>query len=121
MRARPRSFCLKERQGRQRTHGKRKNHSMNTQTVRNSVLALIGLAIMILLILSALLAPWIARYDPNEIDLYKRSKPPSAMHWLGTDETGRDVWARMVYAGRVSMSVGIVAVAISAVIASPIQ
>jgi peptide/nickel transport system permease protein len=83
---------------------------------RRHKLALLGLAIITILILSALLAPWIARYDPNEIDLYNRSKAPSATHWLGTDETGRDVWARMVYAGRVSLSVGIVAVAISTVI-----
>lgn len=64
----------------------------------------------------AILAPFISRYDPNEIDLYNRSKPPSALHWLGTDQTGRDVWARMMFAGRVSLSVGIVAVSITAVI-----
>lgn len=83
---------------------------------RRHKLALFGMAVMILLCLSAILAPWIARYDPNEIDLYNRSQPPSAKHWLGTDETGRDVWARMLYAGRVSLSVGIVAVAISTLI-----
>lgn len=83
---------------------------------RRHKLALAGLAIILILVASALLAPWISRYDPNEIDLYNRSKPPSMAHWLGTDETGRDVWARMVFAGRVSLSVGIVAVAISTVI-----
>jgi len=83
---------------------------------RKHRLALAGLGIMVILIISAILAPWISRYDPNEIDLYNRSKSPSATHWLGTDETGRDVWARMMYAGRVSLSVGLVAVAISTVI-----
>jgi len=83
---------------------------------RRHRLALFGLGVMVVLIISAVFAPWFARYDPNEIDLYNRSKPPSMEHWLGTDETGRDVWARMLYAGRVSLSVGIVAVAISTVI-----
>jgi len=86
------------------------------QRFRRHRLALFGMAVMILLCLSAILAPWITRYDPNEIDLYNRSKPPSAEHWLGTDETGRDVWARMMYAGRVSLSFGIGPVAISTIL-----
>ena len=83
---------------------------------RRHKLAVTGLVVLIILCLSAILAPWIARYDPNKIDLRNRREPPSLQHWLGTDETGRDVWARMVYASRVSLSVGIVAVSISTVI-----
>jgi peptide/nickel transport system permease protein len=83
---------------------------------RRHRLALIGLTVLTVLCLSAAFAPLVARYDPNEIDLYNRSKPPSAIHWLGTDQTGRDVWARMMFAGRVSLSVGLVAVSITAII-----
>ena len=83
---------------------------------RRHKLAVAGLVVLIVLCVSAILAPLISRYDPYEIDLYNRGKPPSSLHWLGTDETGRDVWARMMYAGRVSLSVGIVAVSISAAI-----
>ena len=83
---------------------------------RRHKLALLGLGILLLLCFSAVAAPLLSRYDPNDVDLYNRSKPPSTAHWLGTDQTGRDTWARMLYAGRVSLSVGIVAVAISTVI-----
>jgi len=83
---------------------------------RRHKLAVAGLFIMVVLCLSAIFAPQVARFDPLAIDLYNRGQPPSTEHWLGTDETGRDVWARMIYAGRVSLSVGIVAVSISAAI-----
>ncbi|NJN84146.1 MAG: ABC transporter permease, partial [Caldilineaceae bacterium] len=61
-------------------------------------------------------APVIARYDPNRIDLRAREEAPSSEHWLGTDRTGRDVWARTIYAGRISLSVGLVSVTIATLI-----
>ena len=54
----------------------------------------------------------IAGFDPVEMDLKMKNKPPSAEHILGTDAIGRDVWARLVYGARVSLSVGLVAVGI---------
>ena len=83
---------------------------------RRHRLAMLGSAIMLLLIVSAAFAPIISRYDPNRVDLKVTNQPPSGAHWFGTDRTGRDIWARTMYAGRVSLSVGLVAVAISTVI-----
>ena len=61
-----------------------------------------------LLVVLALAAPVVARHDPLHIDLINQLSPPSAEHWLGTDIQGRDVWARLVYGARISLSVGIV-------------
>lgn len=79
-------------------------------------LALIGLVLLCIMVVMAVLAPVIAIYSPVELNLDAMSQPPSATHWLGTDTTGRDVWSRIVYAGRVSLSVGLVAVSISTLI-----
>jgi len=86
------------------------------QTVRRFVrhrLAMAGLVVVVLVGLLALFAPLVAVHDPNAIDLRARNVGPTAGHWFGTDRTGRDTFARVIYAGRVSLSVGIVAVAIS--------
>jgi peptide/nickel transport system permease protein len=80
---------------------------------RLAVAALIALSLMVAL---SALAPWIGRYSPIALDLDAMSQPPSAAHWLGTDTTGRDVWSRLLHAGRVSLSVGLVAVSISVAI-----
>ena len=58
--------------------------------------ALIGIAVVALMVLAALLAPAIARHDPIAIDLAGQLARPSAAHWMGTDVQGRDVWARLV-------------------------
>ncbi len=75
-------------------------------------LALIGLAVLAILIVGAVGAPVIARKNPYTVDLSSYRKPPSAKHLLGTDAAGRDVFSRLLYAGRVSLSVGLVAVSI---------
>jgi peptide/nickel transport system permease protein len=59
----------------------------------------------------------VCRYDPDAVDLRARNLGPTWDHWFGTDRTGRDTFARVVYAGRVSLSVGIVAVVISVAVA----
>ena len=61
-------------------------------------------------------APWIASHDPNFVDLYNVRETPNTSHILGTDQAGRDVFARILFAGRVSLSVGLVAAAISSTI-----
>jgi peptide/nickel transport system permease protein len=76
-----------------------------------------GLAIFTIITLMAIFAPLVTQHDPNFIDLRARNQSPSWDHWFGTDRTGRDVYARVIYAGRVSILVGVVAVAISVVIA----
>jgi peptide/nickel transport system permease protein len=75
-------------------------------------LAVLGLVVITLLALAAVFAPVVATHDPFTVDLLAAGQPPSAAHWLGTDEVGRDVFSRLVYGARVSLSVGLVAVTI---------
>jgi ABC-type dipeptide/oligopeptide/nickel transport system permease subunit len=70
--------------------------------------ARLGLAIVIVMGLAALLAPVIARQSPIDIDLNHLLQRPSADHWLGTDVQGRDLWSRLVYGARVSLTVGFI-------------
>src|SRR5215207_9449959 len=72
-----------------------------------------GGGVIVVLALLALAAPLFARNDPFDIDLISSLQPPSVDHWFGTDIQGRDVWARLVYGARVSLSVGIGAQGIS--------
>ena len=83
---------------------------------RKNRLALVAAGFLIAVALLVILAPIIARRSPDEIDLYSQLVGPSSEHLLGTDETGRDVWARLVYGARVSMAVGLLAMAIGIVI-----
>ena len=69
--------------------------------------ALIGGAILVVMVLVALLAPWLGTVDPQAVSPIKRLKPPSAAFWLGTDMLGRDVYSRVVYGARVSLLVGL--------------
>ncbi|SMF43590.1 peptide/nickel transport system permease protein [Tistlia consotensis] len=79
--------------------------------LRNPV-ALLGLAIVLLLVLTAIFAPLLATHDPLAQDLAKRLSPPgTAGHWLGTDEFGRDLWSRMVYGARVTLYIVLLVVA----------
>lgn len=76
----------------------------------------IGLAVLLLLGGLALAAPWIAPFNPDEIDLFAIEAPPGNGHLLGTDELGRDVFSRLLYGGRVSVLVGLSAVLVQLVI-----
>ncbi len=78
-------------------------------------LAVIGLWFLAIVTIAAIFAPFIAPFDPAEITS-EFSAPPSWQHLLGTDQVGRDVFSRVIYAARVSLAVGIGAVAISAII-----
>jgi peptide/nickel transport system permease protein len=75
-------------------------------------LAVLGAAVILLLVLVAIFAPVIAGQDPYYQDYSALKQPPSREHILGTDALGRDMWARLIYATRVPLSVGLVAVAI---------
>ncbi|MEG1547243.1 MAG: ABC transporter permease [Clostridia bacterium] len=70
-------------------------------------LALISAIIILMFILAAIFAPLVAPYDPNAQQLSERLQKPSAAHWLGTDEFGRDVFSRLIYGSRVSLLVGL--------------
>ncbi|PPC94267.1 MAG: peptide ABC transporter permease [Methylotenera sp.] len=79
-------------------------------------LVLIGAFIIISILLLALIAPLIAPYDPEAIDVKAILLAPSSMHWMGTDGLGRDVFSRMLYGARISLMVGFVAVGIATAI-----
>lgn len=82
---------------------------------RRHKLAVVSLAVLVVLALCALLAPYLTPYSPSEItESFNAS--PSAKHWMGTDQIGRDELTRLLYAARVSLSVGIGAMAIAAAI-----
>jgi peptide/nickel transport system permease protein len=72
-----------------------------------------GLVILGTLAVLTIFAPLITSWDPNQQDLLKILQPPSSEHLLGTDQLGRDVWARMLYGGRIDLKVGFLAVLIS--------
>ena len=79
-------------------------------------LAAAGIVIIAALVGMAVFAPWISPYDPNKQDLYAVLKGPSAEHWLGTDNVGRDLLSRIIYGSRVSLYVGLVSTAFAAAI-----
>jgi len=79
-------------------------------------LALAGFIIIMVMFLLAMLAPWIAPYDPDAFDVKAILLGPSWQHWMGTDGLGRDVFSRMLFGGRISLLVGLVAVGISTAI-----
>ena len=70
--------------------------------------ARLGIGIVVILALAALLAPLIARQSPITIDLLHILQRPSSQHWLGTDIQGRDIWSRLIYGARVSLTVGLI-------------
>jgi peptide/nickel transport system permease protein len=79
-------------------------------------LAVAGVMVMFFLVTGAVLAPFLSTYGPYKTNIQAMRKPPSVQHLLGTDELGRDVFSRLLYGGRVSLSVGLVAVSISVTI-----
>ena len=81
--------------------------------------AAIALAIIVAFIGVALFAPWISPYDPVATDFAAVRKAPSAAHWLGTDEIGRDVLSRVIFGSRASLLAGVVSVLISLAIGVP--
>lgn len=86
--------------------------------VRNRA-AGVGAAVILLIVLAAILAPWIAPDDPYAQDLAASLQGPSAAHWFGTDSLGRDVLSRVLYGGRITIPIGVAAVAIALVVGVP--
>lgn len=90
--------------------------SISWNIFKKNKVAMACLGIVIILCLVALFAPWIAPYDPDAQVLTERLMPPSAQHWFGTDDLGRDIFSRIVYGCRISLSVGVVSQIITTVI-----
>ncbi|MEA2206672.1 MAG: peptide/nickel transport system permease protein [Blastocatellia bacterium] len=79
-------------------------------------LAIIGIGIVVVILIVAIFAPWIATQDVGATNLSIRYLAPNASHWFGTDSTGRDIFARVVFGARISLRVGIIVVTVSAVV-----
>ncbi len=82
--------------------------------------AMLGLAIVVIFVLLAVFAPWIAPHDPIATSWSAVRKPPSAEYWFGTDEIGRDVLSRVVWGARASLLAGLVSVCISMALGVPV-
>jgi peptide/nickel transport system permease protein len=76
---------------------------------------MVGLLILVIVAALAILAPLIAPYSPSRLSVVNRLKPPSSIYWFGTDEFGRDVFSRTIFAGRLSLLVGASVVTFAAV------
>jgi len=85
------------------------------QRFKRHRIAYIGAFLFVALLLLVIAGPYMAPYELDQISLSERMNLPSAKHWLGTDELGRDTWVRIMHGGRVSLSVGLT-VGISTVI-----
>src|SRR5882757_3406552 len=82
--------------------------------------AVFGIVVIVSFILLAAFAPWIVPYDPIATSWTAVRKPPTALHWFGTDELGRDVLARVVYGARASLMAGAISVTIALTIGVPL-
>jgi peptide/nickel transport system permease protein len=83
------------------------------QRSKQQPLAALGIVLLMLFLICALFAPWLAPYDPAQLDLTGRLMAPSAAHWFGTDELGRDILSRTIYGARISMIVAVSVVGLS--------
>lgn len=82
--------------------------------------AMIGAVIVTLFVLIALMAPWLAPFDPIKANFLAVRKAPSALYWLGTDELGRDILSRMIWGARTSLLAGCISVMIAILIGVPL-
>lgn len=76
------------------------------RVAKRNPLATAGVVLVVIFVLFAIFAPWIAPQDPARIDLAARLSGPSSAHWFGTDELGRDILSRIIFGARISMLVG---------------
>lgn len=79
-------------------------------------MAVVGAIVMLVILVLVAGAPLFTNYTPFKQDLRNRFSPPSAEHWMGTDDLGRDLWTRILYGGRISLSVGLLSMAVAVVI-----
>ena len=86
--------------------------------LKGSPLTVTSAVIIVLMLLMMIFSPWLATHDPNAIDLTARLLPPSAAHWFGTDEVGRDLFSRVLVGSQQSILAGLVVVAIAGMIGS---
>lgn len=82
----------------------------------NRGVVVFGMVIILLFVIAAIFAPWLAPYDPDKIDMYNALLQPGKAHWLGTDSLGRDTLSRTIYGTRVSLIIGLVVVVLGSIV-----
>jgi peptide/nickel transport system permease protein len=88
--------------------------SKRRRWLRRYGLASLGALIILAWVAVAIFAPLLARHAPDVVDVTQRLRPPSGSHWLGTDALGRDVFARLLYGSRISLTTGVIVVVLAA-------
>ena len=83
-------------------------------------IALIGIAVLIVVVVAAIAAPLLAPYDPTAYDALIRLSPPNPGHWFGTDQFGRDTLSRVIYSARMALLVGVGVVVFALVTGVPV-
>ncbi|MFE3452840.1 ABC transporter permease [Nonomuraea sp. NPDC059194] len=78
--------------------------------------AALGAVLLVLIVLSALFAPWLAPYEENDVDPLRALLPPGGAHWFGTDHVGRDILTQVLYGGRTSLAIAAAVLALSATV-----
>lgn len=81
--------------------------------LKKDPLGMTGFVLVSIILVLTILAPWLAPYDPLEVDVHNRLSSPSAAHWLGTDQLGRDVLSRVLYGGQVALKVSLLAISVA--------
>ena len=85
--------------------------------LRKDPAAAVAAGTILVIGLAALLAPWLAPFDPaHTLDVSARAQPPSASHWLGTDQLSRDLFSRLLYGARISLGISVLAVSVAVVV-----
>lgn len=91
-------------------------NNLSLKDLTDNTPAFIALILIVVLVLTAIVGPHFVAYGPDALDLDSLKQPPGTTHFLGTDSKGRDILSRLVYGARISLSVGILAAALSLVI-----
>jgi peptide/nickel transport system permease protein len=84
--------------------------------MRRDPMGMLGMGLVAAFLLMAVLAPWLAPYDPVALDVKAKFQPPSAAHWAGTDQLGRDLLSRLIWGARLALGISITSVGIAAAI-----
>ena len=81
--------------------------------LKKDPMGMTGFVLVSIILFLTVFAPWLAPYDPLEINVHNRLSGPSAVHWLGTDQLGRDILSRVLYGGQVALKVSLVAISVA--------
>ena len=84
--------------------------------VMREPLGALGLVLVVFVLVSAIGAEWWAPFEPNKIDIRSKLQPPSAEHWLGTDQLGRDIYSRVLIGGQIALKVSLISIGLALVI-----